>query len=361
MTKQIIVAPDVRTAMREVKERYGEDALILDTRTRRSRESGSLQGAREVEITVGLAGPEAPARARSVADELDRLEALLAELEAREASLRAREATLGDGAAPPAAYPLDEALEDCGVSAATRRRLAADHEMEVPPVDQADPGRARERLAAHIRCVEAMDLADLRGRHTLLGRPGAGRSTLALKLAARAARAGVDTLLIAHAPGHPGEAVRLERAAEAAGFAARLTADDEALLATLAGAGDRELVLVDLPPLAKDQWELLSRAEAVLAGEPLLRHLVVPADGGWRGLETAASRCDFLAISRADLGVPLAPCLDLAPAGDFTTTFVGSGPGMDGGLSLAQAPILLVDLERPRASQARRAEAGSTP
>lgn len=361
MTKQIIVAPDVRTAMREVKERYGEDALILDTRTRRSREPGSLQGARVVEVTVGLEGPEASADApRSVAGELKRLEELLAELEAREASLRAREAAAGDGAPVPA-YPLDEVLEGLGVSAATRRRLAEDHEMEVPQVDQADASRARERLAGWIRCVEAMDLADLRGRHVLLGRPGSGRSTLAMKLAARAARAGVDILLVAHAPAHPGEALRLERAAGEAGYAARLTADAEELLAALAGAGDRELVLVDMPPLDEDQWELLSRAEAVLAGEPLLRHLVVPADGGWRGLETAAGRCDFLAVSRGDLGAPLAPCLDLAAAGDFATTFVGEGPGADGPLSLAQAPALLADLERSRASQARRAGAGRAP
>ena len=91
MIEKKVVAPDVRSALRTVKELYGEDALIVDTRTRRSPREGSLQLEEEVEVRVmvadGLALPDPAASpsatGASLESEVTRLETLVLEIEAQ--------------------------------------------------------------------------------------------------------------------------------------------------------------------------------------------------------------------------------------------------------------------------------------
>ena len=255
MTEHRIVARDMRSALKTVRARFGEDALILDSRTLRRPRPGSLRMDEEVEVRVALpgapgemgTGPSAPLR---LEDEIARLEALLVDMEAQL-----------DAAETPG-HPLRAALEALGILPATLQRLARDHADEVPPVDQAAETPALERIAAQLPCVESMALADLRGHHALLGAPGAGRSALATKLCAQAAAAGLRAAHLAVAPTHPGERLRLEAEAELHGHEAVLAPDGEALVDALRFLRDRDLVLIDLPGFAPGQIGLLEQAEA---------------------------------------------------------------------------------------------------
>lgn len=333
-TEQTVVARDLRSALRQVRERFGPDALILETRTRQRPVAGALRMAEEIEVRVALPGslerasePTAP-----LAAELARLESLLSVVEAE---LDDRENSR---------YPLAAPLATLGLLPETLARLAADHAEEVPPVEQAKLGPALDRLAFALPCLEAMAVADLRGYHALLGAPGAGRSALAAKLCARAAAAGASAVHIALAPMHAGERHRLEALAIAGGHEAVLAPDAGALVEALRYLERRDLVIVDMPGFSLDQRALLERAAAQAGVPMLLRHAVLPADGWARfapGLQEAAH---YLAITRTDLADPLRIALDLTQAGAPLLSFVAGGTALGSSLELAQPAGLLAGL-----------------
>jgi hypothetical protein len=186
-----------------------------------------------------------------------------------------------------------------------------------------------------------------------------GKTTLALKLAARAARSGCRTAVLAWAPRHPWLERRLEAAAEQCRIETALASDPDSLRSALHYLGNPDLFILDLPPMEDRHWELLESVEADRKDEPLLRHLVVAADGGWRGLGEAVRRCDYVAVARADLGEPILPCLDLALAGpgEVNFSFVSGGEQAGGVLGVLRPKLLLEGLKR-RFQRAEGAEVG---
>jgi hypothetical protein len=347
MTEQTVVARDLRSALRTVRQRFGDEALILETRTRRRPLAGSLRLADEVELRIGLpeSGDEAAAGGapRSLAGELERLEALIAELDTAIS-------------APTPVYPLAAPLGELGLLPATLARLAADHAEEVPPVDQERAEPALARIAAQLPCLEAMAVADLRGFHALLGSAGVGRSTLAMKLCARAAAAGAQAVHVAFAPAHQGERLRLEAEAMAAGHEAVLAPDASALADALRYLQRRDLVIVDLPAFQPEQLGLLERIAAQAGVPMLLRHAVLAADG-WSQLDPSLREAaHYLAITRGDLADPLRLALDLTPAGTPLLSFVAGGREAGTALALAEPGALLAGLRaalRPAWAEAR--------
>ena len=344
MTEQTVVARDLRSALRTVRQRFGDEALILETRTRRRPLAGSLRLADEIELRVGLPGPsDGPGRAeRSLAAELERLERLIADMEAALTQ-------------PEPAYPLAAALGELGVLPETLARLSADHADEVPPVDQERAEPALARLALALPCLEAMAAADLRGFHALLGAAGVGRSTLAMKLCAAAAANGTDAVHLAFAPAHPGERMRLEAEAMAAGHEVVLATDSAALGEAMRYLQRRDLVIVDMPAFQPDQLGLLERA-AEAAGVPmLLRHALHAADGWARLAPGLGEAAHYLAITRADLADPLRLALDLTPGASPLLSFVAGGREPGTPLALATPAALLAGLRaslRPARAQA---------
>lgn len=358
MTEQLVVAPDMRSALKSVKEQFGEDALILDTRSRRLAKEGSLRLEEEIEVRVMVpdrdpggrlieapAGDAGPVPG-SLEAEIQRLESLVGEFE------RQIEAHESRGR-----YPLRPALRELGLSAEAVDLLAADHAEEIPPFEQEQRAPALARLRHWLPCVEAMDVADLRGHHALLGAPGAGRSALARRLATHCAEAGGAALLIACAPEHPGERHRLEAEAQAKGYEAVLAPDERALLEAIEFLRGRDLVILDLPAFTTEQQALLERVELALGDTPLLRHLVLPADAHRPHALVAAAAPHYLAISRADLAEPLRVALEAGSRGAGRLSFLTAGSGEESMLMLMEPTRLLSGLAKG-APRAEAAEAG---
>jgi len=352
MTKELILAGDMNEALKKAKTLYGPEAYILDKRTIRERIPGTMRVRSRVELTVGMSAPgERPgselrygaspdlsvSEGASLEIELKRLDSIVGEMEEQAARLESREES---------AYPLESILRDWGLFESTIQRLRRDFEQEVPLVDRANSEAAVSRIRESLRLVGKMKLEELRGLHALTGPPGSGKTSLAIKLADRVASTGAGVVILCFDPRHCGEAARLEEAAGRYGFEVALAGDPVTMLGALRHLLDRDLVLLDMPPLEERHWDMLERVERSLHREPLFRHLVVAADGGWRGLEPAAGVSDFLAVTRADLDSAIRPALDLLVHGDFNLGFISAGREPGSPLTLAEEETLLEPLKR---------------
>jgi flagellar biosynthesis GTPase FlhF len=354
MTSEIVLGKDMNDAMKQVKEFYGPDAFILKSRTIRERVPGAMESRSQVELTVSMHAPtnelrdERPPLERgrvdrlladtpSLRSEMSRLESLMSEMENQNSRMEENRRS---------AYPLEDALREWGVFDSTLRRLIADFEQEVPLVDQTSKEAALKRLRAELRFVVRMKAEGLRGIHALTGPPGVGKTSLALKLADRVGAKGASVTLLCFGPRHSGEVARLEEASRLYGFEVAIAEDENTLIGALRHLRSRDLVLLDMPPMEDVHWDILESVEKQLDRDPVFRHLVVAADGSWRGLEPAAGAVDFLAVTRADRDSALRPVLDLITQGDFNLGFISAGSEPGSALDLANADSLLKPLER---------------
>lgn len=322
MNNQRVVAADMNEAMRRIKDKWGENAYILETRTRSRKMAGSLVPETYVEVSVGLTYADAVAEgrtrepsSRTLEGELARLEKLVEVVEQR---LEAGEV------AKASVYPLSRELAELGCQPRTIERLAEEHDVSVPAVDRDDKQVALKHLTGGLSTVRAMRARDLRGKHVLLGSPGCGKTGLAEKLARAVGAAGGTAALISFSE-DPLATKSAEERASALGLELACVSDRESLLGAVRYLQDRDLLLIDLPAPADAHWSLLEDVEAALEGEALLRHMIVAADGGWRGHEKAMGKVDFLAVTRADLAPALPPCLDLAGNGQVPVSFLSHG------------------------------------
>lgn len=352
MTSQKIIADDMNSALKEVKIRFGSDAFILDSRTVRERIPGTMSTRSQVELTVSL---QSPAKVRrddlpplqldgsgrfvdegpSLDAEIERIEKLVSDIEKHEQRL----AGLDGG------YPLLAQLRDYGLLESTIQRLATDYEEEVPQVEKGDPHVAIARIRGALRCVGKMKMKDMRGVHALIGPPGSGKTSLAIKLAQRVGGAGRKVVVLAHAPRHEGEVAHLEAAANRFGFEIAIAEDQVSLMGALRHLLSRDLIILDMPPLEDGQLDLLTRVEENLHREPIFKHLVLAADGGWRDLSATATAVDFLAVTRVDRADALRPAIDLMDQGEAVIGFLSMGSDAESPLETARAEELTAPLE----------------
>jgi len=351
MIKEKIVAQDMNAALREVKERYGSEAYILESRTIRERIPGTMNTRKQVELTVSLQPPltlrtdaGAPllpdysgrgfGELPSVEAEIRRIERIVEEIEERELA----------AAGGKAGYPLLDLLREYGLFDETLDALIREFEDEVPQVEHGNEALAIERIQKRLRCVSKTRIRDLSGVHALLGPAGSGKSSLALKLAAHAASSGAKVVVLGYAPRHGGEVRRLEEASRYLGFEVALAEDANTLLGALRHLQSRDLMLLDMPPLEQGHWDVLTQVESGLRSEPIFRHMVLAADGGWRKMRDQVASADFLALTRADQDDALRPALDLLDHGSFNLGFISSGPDPDSPLDLANPVELMAPL-----------------
>jgi flagellar biosynthesis GTPase FlhF len=329
-------ASSLQAALQRVKQRYGADARVVESRTVDVREDGSLGRRRLVEIVVDTAGdgheagsPPAAhgARARELARvmsrEVERIERLVETLDARHGRRQALASDLRD-------YPLARELLESGASPEAVRRLALSYRSALA-------GKAPSRADAvqHLRRHVAPASGGWRsfgGCHVFLGDSGAGKTDLVLGTAARLHAAGRQTLVLSLLPRHGGEVRRLQLEAAEQGYDAAIIRRPQQLVTCADRISRYDVVLVDTPCLFGPELAGAGDLQRHLSqNESFHRHCVVPLDLDLReggGLWEAARRwnCDWLSLTRLDRCRRPGKILDLLGRVALPLSLCGRGP-----------------------------------
>jgi len=367
----VITAPSLQTAHRRIREQFGDDAVILSTRTVTRRHELGLGQERGVEVTVQPPGgrtargtapdiwtpstPAAPAAGGELPPELmreiERLENLVEQVSAD------YERALGDQAwmqRDPVAGPLLAAGASPAVVRRTLARFAASRGARTNDLDA-----MRTWLATQLRASNC-GWDGFYGCHAFLGDSGCGRSDLVLAAAARLQALGRRTLVLAVLPADPAYIHRLQEAAGADGFDAAIINEAHKLAEAEAHLGSYDAVLVELPRLDHPAMAPGGPLHAWLAPNAgFHRHLVVPADRDLADLPDAARltrdwNCDWVAITRLDMTRRPGKLLDLLDSVPLAVSLLGSNPRHGGDLAVGASAAVAALIAPARGGPAGR-------
>lgn len=357
----VITAPSLATAHRRIRDRYGDDAVIISTRSITRRHELGLGHERGVEVVVqpsGTPGRQARATVPSFApaadggippellQEIERIESLVEQVAAEYERGRADEGWL---ARDPAAGPLLAA----GTSPATVRRLQARCAAALGRAAR-DGAEFRAWLATQLRASNC-GWEGFYGCHAFLGDSGCGRSDLVLAAAARLQARGRRTLVMAALPSDPGHVHRLQETAAAGGYDAAVVNEARHLAEAEPHFASYDAVLVELPRLDDPSMALGGPLHGWLAPHGgFHRHLVVaadrdPADRPDLGGVVRDWNCDWVAFSRLDRTVRPGKLLDVLEAVPLAVSLVGRDPLHGGDLAVG-ASSALAELVLPQAA-----------
>ncbi len=346
----VISAPSLQTAHRRIRERFGDDAVIISTRTVTRRHELGLGQERGVEVVVqppgtgaarynaasarlGLESPTEAAVPAELLREIERIESLVEQVSAEYDRRRA------DGAWA-AADPVTELLVAAGASPAVSRRVAARH--GATGRGAADPAEMRGWLATQLRASNC-GWEGFYGCHAFLGDSGCGRSDLVLATAAQLQAQGRRTLVLAVMPADPGYTHRLQDAAAAGGYDAAVVTGAQNLADAEPHFATYDAVLVELPRLDAPAMAVGGQLHAWLAANPgFHRHLVVAADrdlADQPGLAGATRdwNCDWVAFTRLDRTRRTGKLLDVLESVPLAVSLLGRDPLHGGELTVASS------------------------
>ncbi len=367
----VIAAPSLQTAHRRIRERFGDDAVILSTRSVTRRHELGLGQDRGVEVTVQPPG-SGPSRGRSwqarpvaVSDaagipdelmrEIDRIETLVERVAADYERGRNDEAWLSrDAVAGP--------LLACGVSTAVVRRLLARCAATLGHAPR-DAGEFRGWLTTQLRASNC-GWDGFYGCHAFLGDSGCGRSDLVLAAASRLQALGRKTLVMAALPSDPGHVHRLQEAAGVGGYDAAVVNEARHLTEAEPHFAGYDAVLVELPRLDDPAMALGGALHVWLAPHTgFHRHLVVAADrdpADQSGLPGAVRdwNCDWVAFSRLDRTTRPGKLLDLLETVPLAVSLVGRDPLHGGDLAVGASAALAALMVPTAAPAAGRLDRG---
>ncbi len=362
----MIAAPSLQTAHRRIRERFGDDAVILSTRTVTRRHELGLGQERGVEVVVqppgtaasrynaaaGRLGLEARAPEGIPAEllrEIERIESLVEQVSSEVERRRADDA--GPGADPATAL-----LVGAGASPAIARRVSARHAAAAGR-GASDPAGLRAWLATQLRASNC-GWEGFYGCHAFLGDSGCGRTDLVLAAAARLQEQGRRTLVLAVMPADPGTTHRLQEAAAADGFDAAVVGGAHNLAEAEPHFANYDAVLVELPRLDHPAMAVGGALHAWLAANVgFHRHLVVAADrdladvgnvGGAGGVADKAGlaglsavtrdwNCDWVAFTRLDCTRRAGKLLDVLESVPLAVSLLAADPLHGGRLTVASS------------------------
>lgn len=348
----VVEAPSLKEALRLVRQRYGEQARVIRSRTVTRRQPGGLGQVKTVEVLIqpgeresrsrpqpGSAPRPAAAAARlagEMAAEVDRIEALVRKISARQAGVgglrRCRD------------NPVAESLVAAGAEPGVVVRLCERCQAETgagPRDHQALLGYLRRNLP-----TVRGGWADMAGMHVFLGAAGSGRTELVLRLAARLGESGRTVLVLSLLPRHAGEVRRLQAVAAAAGFDAAVIQKARQLAAAADHLADYDVVLLDAPAfgdgVGEDERDL---HRFIIQNDAFHRHLVFPLDRDLLDSQelVAAARhwnCDWLALSRLDQTRRRGKLLNLLDRLPLPVSLLNAAGGERDGLQLASSDLL---------------------
>lgn len=366
-TPAVVTAGTLKEAYKTVREQYGEDAVILGTRTVNRRHELGLGHERQVEVTVQLPGAAptpAPAAlghrqatgtldrllsgqqvagittdiGADIAREVERIEDLVAAIDEAHTQLAFHSETIANNA-------LAETLLENGASPDAVNTLLTRFTSETGAAVHDRPA-AMTWLTENLRASNCT-WDDLYGCHAFLGEAGSGRSDLVLTAAGLLQALGRRTLVLSMMPGNNGDIRRLQIEAASKGFDAAVIKKEVQLAATEKHLTAYDVVLVDMPHLGHDTMAEGGVVHAWLARNTRFhRHLLVPMDKDPRDMDTLnqaarAWNCDWIAVSRTDLTKRPAKLLDLLERVPLPVSLTSSDPARTGHLEIAHSERIL--------------------
>ncbi|NLA57326.1 MAG: flagellar biosynthesis protein FlhF [Firmicutes bacterium] len=337
------VGTTMHEAIAQMREEFGRDAVILDTRLTRRRGILGLFGQKYVEVTAALdtrtsgrKGPmpspgdnqvssgttkiangkkRDPSLTPSAGQESSvsmpaqlawRLYQDALKLEKVSGGKPAGEAASGSmmESWPEQVKELHRRLVDNGVEG----RLAAAilqsvwQELTQEPMDAAKLlARTKERVAAMVRCVPPWDLSSSTPKvAALIGPTGVGKTTTLAKIAANYSLiAGADVGLITLDTYRIAAAEQLRVYSQIIGIPLRVATRPEEIEEAIQSWSDKDLILIDTAGSSPRDDERLEEMEAVLASiDGIERHLVFSATTSYRDLASMIRRFSDVGFDR---------------------------------------------------------------
>jgi flagellar biosynthesis protein FlhF len=337
------VGTTMHEAVAQMREEFGRDAVILDTRLTRQRGIWGLLGRKYVEVTAALDTRPANRRAQvqppaknNVGNGITRVfngirsnasstpsadqepsGGMPAQLawrlyqDALAMDKQGSEEPAGETASsklmeswPEEVTSFQRRLVDNGVE----RRLAAAivqsvwQEMADEPVDvERLLARTKERVAAMVRCVPPWDLSNSTPKvAAVIGPTGVGKTTTLAKIAANYSLiAGADVGLITLDTYRIAAAEQLRVYSQIIGIPLRVAAKPEEIEETIQNWSNKDLILIDTAGSSPRDDERLGEMEEVLASiDGIERHLVFSATTGYRDLANRIRRFSEVGFDR---------------------------------------------------------------
>jgi flagellar biosynthesis protein FlhF len=356
-------APDIRQAIRKVREDQGPDAVILSNR----KVDGGVEIVAAIDYDAFVADigardavPSAPPEARAAREEMipenppravpgDPIADMGRELRGLRDMLEHQLSGLawGElGRKHPQRMLLVRRLRELGLSAALAQKIG----MEIP--EQPDMERVwRQALAllAHYLPVTNDDILTRGGITALVGPTGVGKTTTVAKLAARCLlRHGPKSVALITADDQRiGAHEQLKIYGQILDVPVRLARDHQSLTAALAELRGHRLVLIDTAGLSQRDVRLAEQLARVRAGSPAVQlYLVLSANSQIAALaETvAAFGTTTLAgaiLTKIDETTSLGAALSVLSAHRLPVAYVSDGQRVPEDLAPARAHTLV--------------------
>ncbi len=364
-------APDIRTAIRQVREQQGPDAVILSNR--------SVEGGVEIVAAVDYdeeavmsqirgvgaeraetqrdKAPEPPApdagAQRPAVQNIWSQEPVLAEMRRELNSMRGLLQNQLSGLAwgdlvrkQPQRAALLRRLANLGVSSRLAKRIT---EKTEACGDQDQLWRQALGLFAHALPVSEDDILSQGGIVALLGPTGVGKTTMVAKLAARFCmrHGNRQVALITTDNYRVGAHEQLRTYGRILDVPVRVVGEDEALGAVLEHYADRRLILIDTAGMGQRDARL-DRHLAQLRDQflPIRRYLVLSATTHRTGLSETARRFGKVPLhgcmlTKVDEATRLGGALSVIIEQQLPVAYVGDGQRVPEDLAPARAHNLV--------------------
>jgi flagellar biosynthesis protein FlhF len=293
---------DMRTVMREVREQFGPDAVILET----GRGDDGVELTAAMDFDPGaytpppaaaridhhddafVAGPLVSDTLQATQDSNAELELLRAEMQNIRSLLEAqltRQAWLDRKQENPALTGAIRNLSRLGLDADVVKQLLA---------DAPDGGDARQAWSASLRTlVDHLDVIDddlvcTGGIFAIVGPTGVGKTTTIAKLAARYLAQGrhTEVALVTTDTYRIGAREQLETFGRLLNVPVYQAGDAEQLSAVLAGLADKRLVLIDTAGMSQRDLKLANSLRCIADAEQQITVLLgLPANAQRRSMQ----------------------------------------------------------------------------
>ncbi len=354
-----VQAGSLNAAMRKVKDRFGPDVFVLETRELQRKQDGGL-GVRTVfELTV-VPGEEytGDATVRSVektcysGDDLKTLKEEIARLERMVTSVNAVGRRLAGMLKTDGHYPIADILRREGASEKTVEVLTSSFEDQTPGQERQSFVAAANHLGRYVKTVRARSWDQMSGIHVFLGSGGSGKTSLIVKIAGRIADAGGDVAIIKLFPRHSGEIKRFEVVGDALGIEAAVAFSLDEFKKSLKYFQKHKVVLVDTPCILTVKELATDNFRKFLSGLNLAHlHYVFDLNTADAMLETEMELCNhmfcnYAVLTKLDITQGRARLFDLVVRKPLVFSFINGSADFDHGLEIASSRAMLAMVHR---------------